>query len=455
MTELAIDGFEGMTVLIVEDDEIMRLSLEDALRMEGIPVVAAASASEGRRILGRRGIDLVVTDIRLPDGSGADLFNEISANYPGLPVMVMTAYGSVANAVELVKAGAIDYLTKPFDMASFIGAVQRILQARREQRSGGPGQPQGTCLGRSPAMRSVTHYVNRVAPLDSSILITGESGVGKEVVANLIHQRSNRTGHPFIKVNCAAIPLNLVESELFGHEKGAFTGADRRRIGRFEQANGGTIFLDEIAEIPPEVQVKLLRVIQERVLERVGGNEPVALNVRILAATQVKLQAAIEQGTFRADLYWRLNVLNIDVPPLRERPEDILYLARRFADGFSAGMGRRVTGFSVDAESMLMEWPFPGNVRELKNLIERAVALCDGQRIEVHDLFPAAVPMPDARGYASLREAVEEAEREAIRATLARCGGAIGQAAEMLNISRKSLWEKMRRYGIDRQSELG
>lgn len=440
-------------VLIIEDDEIMRLSLEDALRMDGIPVLIAASAMEGRRVLGRSAVDLVITDIRLPDGTGADLFHEVSAAYPGLPVMVMTAFGSVPQAVELVKAGAVDYLTKPFDVGAFLEAVRRVLNTRREQRSGMTAHGAADSLGRSTAMRSVKHYVDRVAPLDSSVLITGESGVGKEVVANQIHQGSARAGKAFIKVNCAAIPLNLVESELFGHEKGAFTGADRRRVGRFEQANGGTIFLDEIAEIPPEVQVKLLRVIQERVLERVGGNDSITLDVRILAATQVDLETAIMQGTFRSDLYWRLNVIRIDIPPLRRRPDDIPLLARRFVDGFAASMGKRVSGFSPDAESMLIEWPFPGNVRELKNLVERAVALCDGQRIEVHDLFPEAVPQPDPRGYASLREAVEAAEQEAIRNSLARCGGAVGLAAEALNISRKSLWEKMRRYGIDRQSE--
>lgn len=447
---------DGFNVLLIEDDAIMRVSLEERLRLEGISATAVETLAAARRELARGQVDLVVTDIRLPDGTGRDLFHEVSAAYPGLPVIVMTAFGSVADAVELVKAGAVDYLTKPFKMDAFVTNVRRMLGNLAERREAVSVAGSGM-LGRSIAMRAVERLVARIAPLDSSVLITGESGVGKEVVANLIHHASARADKPFVKINCAAIPFNLVESELFGHEKGAFTGADRRRLGRFEQAQGGTIFLDEIAEIPAETQVKLLRVIQERLVERVGGSQSISLDVRILAATQVDLQQSIEAGKFRSDLFWRLNVIHLDIPPLRERREDVPLLARRFIEMQAKAMGKRVWGLSAEAERRLLQLPFAGNVRELKNLIERAVALCDGTRIEVHDLFLTPLDYSERSAslaeFPSLKEAVEETEQETIRKTLSRCGGAVGLAAEQLGISRKCLWEKMRRYGIGRDHE--
>lgn len=447
---------DGFNVLLIEDDAIMRVSLEERLRLEGISATAVETLAAARRELARGQVDLVVTDIRLPDGTGRDLFHEVSAAYPGLPVIVMTAFGSVADAVELVKAGAVDYLTKPFKMDAFVTNVRRMLGNLAERREAVSVAGSGM-LGRSIAMRAVERLVARIAPLDSSVLITGESGVGKEVVANLIHHASARADKPFVKINCAAIPFNLVESELFGHEKGAFTGADRRRLGRFEQAQGGTIFLDEIAEIPAETQVKLLRVIQERLVERVGGSQSIPLDVRILAATQVDLQQSIEAGKFRSDLFWRLNVIHLDIPPLRERREDVPLLARRFVEMQAKAMGKRVWGLSAEAERRLLQLPFAGNVRELKNLIERAVALCDGTRIEVHDLFLTPLDYSERSAslaeFPSLKEAVEETEQETIRKTLSRCGGAVGLAAEQLGISRKCLWEKMRRYGIGRDHE--
>jgi two-component system response regulator AtoC len=466
MTQKVLTDLTGLCVLVIEDDEIMRLSLADCLKLEGIAAQTAGSIAEARRHLAQGKADLVITDIRLPDGSGRDFFHEISAALPGVPVMLMTAYGSVPDAVELVKAGAIDYLTKPFKLDSFVASVRRILSsvaeareqmARTDSGQENPFRPGMGLLGTSAAMRGVERLIARIAPLDSSVLITGESGVGKEVVANMIHHNSRRRSKPFIKVNCAAIPANLVESELFGHEKGAFTGADKRRIGRFEQAEGGTIFLDEIAEIPPDVQVKLLRVLQEREIVRLGGSESIPLDVRILAATQVDLQTAMAQERFRSDLFWRLNVIRVDIPPLRDRAEDIDYLARRFIRDFAETMNKRISGLSVDASARLQEWPFPGNVRELKNMIERSLALCDGSRLEAHDLFPAALGREKAAAAdgVSLKEAVEVAEQETIRSTLARCNGAVGQAAELLGISRKSLWEKMRRYGIQKESEAG
>ncbi len=448
-----------LCVLVVEDDEIMRLSLADRLCLEGIPARAAGDLAGARAHLAKGEADLVVTDVRLPDGSGFELFDEISRHYPGTPVIVMTAYGDVSDAVALVKAGAVDYLTKPFDMGRFVGTIRRTLSRIADTRLSadapdihfGTFRPGTGVIGKSHAMRRIERLVARLANVDSSVLITGESGVGKEVVATLIHQNSRRAAKPLITVNCAALPPNLIESELFGHEKGAFTGATHRRIGRFEQAQEGTIFLDEIAETPLEIQVKLLRVLQERVLERVGGEEPIPLNVRVLAATQVDLDQAVKEGRFRSDLYWRLNVIHIRIPPLRERPEDILYLSRLFVKQHAEEMGSSAPGLSADAEAKLSSMDFPGNVRELRNILERAVALCDGPRIMARDLMPPEQDFEDSeddRPPPTLKESVADAEREAIHQALVRNGGSVSKTAASLGISRKSLWEKMRRHGI-------
>lgn len=447
-------------VLLVEDDDIMRVSLEDRLRLEGVPVRVASSLAEAQTILDRHAVDLVVTDIRLPDGSGRDLFDSLRRHRVGIPVILMTGYGTIADAVDLVQKGAADYLTKPFRMTVFIGLVRRLLDERQDvatlvTREGGRFHAGDGLLGPSPAMRRIERLVSRIAPLESSVLITGESGVGKEVVADLIHHNSPRRDHPFVKVNCAALPLTLVESELFGYEKGAFTGADGRRAGKFEQAQGGTIFLDEVAEIPPEVQVKLLRVVQERKLSRLGGREEIPLDVRIIAATQVDLEKAMAEGSFRADLFWRLNVISVPVPPLRERPEDVVCLARRFIEELAGSFGRPLMGLTPAAEALLAAGSYPGNVRELRNLIERAVALADGQRIDSEDLVAHRKPAYEADTVSGanqrlLRDAVETAERVSISAALEASGGGISTAANRLGISRKNLWEKMRRYGISR-----
>jgi len=449
----------GLCVLVVEDDEIMRLSLEDRLRLEGIPVRVACDIASAHNQLEKGDVDMIVTDVRLPDGSGADLFYDISTHYPGIPVILMTAFGDVADAVALVKAGAFDYLTKPFDLKVFIEKIKRNLSRIQDQhlsadflglnnetfRSG------SGVLGKSTSMRRIERLVARLASVDSSVLITGESGVGKEVVASLLHNNSRRGSKPFVRVNCAALPQNLVESELFGHEKGAFTGATQRHIGRFEQANTGSIFLDEIAEIPPETQVKLLRVLQEQVVDRVGGREPIPLDVRIIAATQVELDEAVRDGRFRSDLYWRLNVIHVHIPPLRERREDILFLARMFTERHAAEMCVPPKRLSADAEAKLLTMPFPGNVRELRNILERAVALSDGPSIMAHDLMSLNQDQDESASHHTLKESVESAERQAIVQALIQNGWTIGHAAEDLGISRKNLWEKMKRYGIERE----
>jgi len=389
------DGFSDYCVLLVEDDEIMRLSLEDRLRLEAIPVHAVCDTTTARKELEKGDIDLVVTDIRLPDGTGIDLFADISRYFPGIPVILMTAYGDVSDAVALVKAGALDYLTKPFEIGDFIKKVEHHLSCIADTRLipgdsdaiGNSFKPGSGHLGKSAAMRRIERLVARLSESDSSVLLTGESGVGKEVVATLIHNNSTRAQGPMVKVNCAALSSSLIESELFGHEKGAFTGATQQRIGRFEQAQGGTIFLDEIAEVSPDIQVKLLRALQEREIERVGGTVPITLDIRVIAATQMVLEESIKKNEFRSDLYWRLNVIHVDIPPLRERQEDIVYLARLFVSELTTKTENAIKGLSKQAELQLQSMTFPGNVRELKNIIERAVALCDAPWIGASDLL--------------------------------------------------------------------
>lgn len=451
------EDFSDYCLLLIEDDEIMRMSLEDRLRLDGINVRAVTSIAGAREEFERGDIDLVVSDIRLPDGTGIELFSEMSSRFPGIPVILMTAYGDVSDAVLLVKAGAIDYLTKPFDINDFIKKIERhlsrIADTYLSSDSSGEGiqfKPGSGHLGKSTVMRNLERLIARLANSDSSVLISGESGVGKEVVATLIHNNSLRADKPMVKVNCAALSPTLIESELFGHEKGAFTGAAQRRIGRFERAQGGTIFLDEIAEVSPEIQVKLLRVLQEREIERVGGVEPVALDVRIIAATQVTLDESIKNHEFRADLYWRLNVIHVDIPPLRQRREDILYLARLFVGEWDDKAPDTIKGLSKEAETLLLGLPFPGNIRELKNMIERAVALCDAPWIGPGDLLTEDGESGEQVAHTTtLKQSIEDAERLAIHAALAENSGKINQAANDLGISRKNLWEKMKRYGIE------
>ena len=450
------DDYQDCQVLLVEDDEIMRLSLSDRLQLEGIPVYAVKNLNDARRTLQNKEIDLVISDIRLPDGSGISLFEEISESYPGIPVILMTAYGDIGDAVNLVKSGALDYLTKPFDINDFISKVEHHLSCIADghlslsfAKTEGSFKAGSGRLGKSSSMRRIERLVARLANSDSSVLITGESGVGKEVVASLIHHNSGRRSSPMINVNCAALSPNLVESELFGHEKGAFTGAIKQRIGRFEQAQGGTIFLDEIAEVSPDIQVKLLRVLQEREIERVGGQTPIKLDVRIIAATQIDLNEAIKNQKFRSDLYWRLNVIHLAIPPLRERHEDIVYLARLFVAEQLAKIGGTVNGLSVEAEQLLLSMPYPGNVRELRNIIERAVALCGGPWITPKELLFDQDESIEP-GATTLKQSIEEAEYKAILNALIENDNKINQAASSLGISRKNLWEKMKRYEIEK-----
>jgi DNA-binding NtrC family response regulator len=468
--------------LIIDDEPLMRLSMEDALRAVGCEVRAAATGSEGLAMLEKGGYDIVVTDLRLPGMDGLTLLQAAKQRSPRTEVVVITAHGSVETAVGAMKAGAYDYITKPFSMDELLLIVERIgkmlalrdenIQLREELENKFTFEG---ILGRNERMREVLEKVKLVAATDSTVLISGESGTGKELIANAIHRSSPRRDQALIKVSCAALPETLLEAELFGHEKGAFTGALKQRRGRFELAHKGTLFLDEIGEISPVVQVKLLRVLQERQFERVGGNETIETDVRLVCATQKDLKKEVQQGRFREDLYYRLNVVPIQLPPLRARREDIMLIAEHVLQTRAARMNKVVKGFSQSSREILLRYSFPGNVRELENMVERAVALCrPGDDVQAWDLcgFPTCPflggPPQEGCGFCSeglagrraatqanvphamesLAAAREQFEKQYILSVLERTEGNRTMAAKILDLSRKALWEKCKRYGI-------
>ena len=432
---------ERPVVALVEDDPVLGASLVQRLALEGIVACWWRSAAEARRQAGRVRPRAVVCDIRLPDDDGERLFAELTALLGPVPFLFVTGYGSIDQAVRLVRAGAADYLTKPFAVDELIGRLHGLL---------GRSAPSTGELGPSRAMREVEAVLRRVAEVDSHVLLTGESGVGKEVCARFLHARSPRRDEPFLPVNCAALPRDLAESELFGHEAGAFTGARRRHAGHFERAGAGTLLLDEIGELPPELQAKLLRVLEERTFWRLGGERPLALRARVVCATNRDLEAEVAAGRFRADLFHRINVIRIDIPPLRERPEDIPWLLDLHLARARERLGVVVEGLTPAAEAAALAWHWPGNVRELVNRIERAVVLARGPRLDVADLFPERAGGPCAPRGGALAEVRHAAERARIERVLAECGGRTGEAARRLGISRTTLWEKMRRFGIPR-----
>jgi DNA-binding NtrC family response regulator len=445
------------TVLVVDDEKNIREGLREALALEGYEVATAADGEEALALLGREEVDLVVTDLRMPKLSGEELLKRIAADWPTVPVIILTGHGTIENAVQAMHAGAYDFLTKPVDLERLGLLVKRALSTRelslqyRELREEVERKNQfATVIGRSALMRRVFDRVRQVAPARSSVLITGESGVGKEMVAEAIHYNSPRRDKALIKVHCAALAESLLESELFGHERGAFTGAVARTRGRFELAHLGTLFLDEIGEISPGVQVKLLRVLEERKFERVGGEETVEVDVRIVTATNRDLPKAIAAGTFREDLYYRLNVVSIEVPPLRERREDIDLLVAAFLKEFSEENGKRIEGIDARARAALIAFDWPGNVRQLRNSIESAVVLARGTVIGPDDL-PQNVRGETGGASVSLPvgATLADAERDLIRATLAREGGNKSRAADILGIGRKTLHRKLQEYGLE------
>ena len=468
-------------VLIIDDEPLMRLSMEDALRTVGCEVRAAATGSEGLAMLEQASSDIVVTDLRLPGVDGLTLLQAARQRSPKTEVVVITAHGSVETAVGAMKAGAYDYITKPFSMDELLLIVERIgkMQALREENALLREELESKftfegILGKNERMREVLEKVKLVAATDSTVLISGESGTGKELVANAIHRSSPRRDQALIKVSCAALPESLLEAELFGHEKGAFTGALKQRRGRFELAHKGTLFLDEIGEISPVVQVKLLRVLQERQFERVGGNETIESDVRLVCATQKDLKKEVQQGRFREDLFYRLNVVPIQLPPLRARREDVMLIADHVLHTRAARMGKPVKGFSQSGREILLRYSFPGNVRELENMVERAVALCrQGGDVQAWDLcgFPscpflggppqdgcafcseglagkAALPAGRSEAVDSLAAAREQFEKQYILSIFERTEGSRTMSAKILGLSRKALWEKCKRYGI-------
>jgi len=443
-------------ILVVDDETAQRELVSGFLARHGFEVL---SAGDGREALERfRGepVDLILTDQKMPGFSGLQLLEAARAVTPEVAVIVMTAYGTIEHAVAAIKAGASDYLTKPLNLDELL---HRIGQVRDRQRLVGENRELRAALqerhrvegviGESGRMQEALSLVRRVAASDATVLIRGESGTGKELIAKAIHYASRRAEGPLVRINCAALPEGLLESELFGHEKGAFTGAHAMRRGRFELAHGGSLFLDEIGDLPPHLQVKLLRVLQEREIERVGSSHPIQVDVRLLAATHRDLEALLKEGRFRDDLYYRLNVVTISVPPLRERREDIPLLLDHFLSRFARENGKTIRGLTREARETLLRYDYPGNVRELENVVERAVVLTRDEVIGLADL-PLAVrePEPDTGEAAGLPAAVEGLERRMIREALARADGIQTRAAELLGISERVLRYKLRKYGL-------
>ncbi len=433
---------ELQSVALVEDDPIIGASLAQRFAIEGIATQWWRSGEEALAGFARQRPQLVVCDIRLPDLDGEALFGRSTRLLGPVPFLFITAFGDIEQAVRLVRAGAVDYITKPFAAEALIAKVRDLVGSEAAHGEGS--------LGRSPAMRAIEALLRRVARVDSHVLFLGESGVGKEICARFLHAVSPRADAPFVAVNCAAIPAELVESELFGHERGAFTGALARHCGHAERAEGGCLFLDEVAELPPAAQAKLLRLVQERSFQRVGGERPLPFAARLVCATNRELERDVEAGRFRADLYYRINVLPVRVPPLRERPEDIPPLLDRYVREFAGRFGVAVTGLAATAVEAALAWPWPGNVRELVNRIERAVALAEQPLLRAEDLFPETLGPPDPGDgrFQTLGEARAAAERRQIERALTETGGRILEAARLLGISRTTLWEKMRRLGV-------
>ena len=439
-------------ILVIEDEEKLRRVIGVHLASAGYDVKAAGSAEEGIKHAGD--VDLILTDLKLPGMDGLALLEKLNKENSHAPVIVMSAFGTVENAVEAMKKGAVDFLPKPFSLDHLAVVVEKALEVRklrdenRELREAlGQKYQFQNIIGHSPAMQEIFATITRVAGTRATVLLAGESGVGKDMIARAIHQHSPRRDRPFVKINCTAIPENLMESELFGYEKGAFTGANTSKPGKFEQADTGTVFLDEIGDVPPLIQVKLLRVLQDREFERLGSNKVMHSDVRVVAATNVDLRAALENGTFREDLYYRLNVVPLDIPPLRERKDDIPYLVDHFAKKFGGEI-------SQGALERLLTYHWPGNVRELENVVERSVLLAHGPRVEADDIridTAAARSRPMAATDQFLPEGMtlDEYEQSLIREALKRANGNKSQAARLLGLTRNALRYRLAQMGLE------
>lgn len=450
-------------ILIVEDEAKMRRLLELNLGEDGFTTFSAEDAETGLKLLRENPIDLVLTDLKLPGMNGLEFLQTIKRQNAALPVVVMTAFGSVETAVEAMKAGASDYVLKPFSLAEMRLVIRKELDVRnlREENRSlrealGKRYSHPNMVARSPKMQEVLATVERVAPTNATVLLGGESGVGKDLVARAIHEKSKRASGPFLKINSSAIPENLLESELFGFEKGAFTGAVASKPGKFELADKGTLFLDEIGDVPPATQVKLLRVLQEREFERLGGTKTVKVDVRLIAATNRDLREALEQGTFREDLYYRLNVVPIDIAPLRERKEDIPDLVNLFVTRFAGESGKPIEGITPQAMQLLVNYHWPGNVRELQNIVERACALSKGSQLEAADIHIDERPTKGgngAPGFLPEGMTLEQWEDDMVKEALKRANGNKSQAARLLGLSRNALRYRLSKIGIADESE--
>ncbi|MBN1470496.1 MAG: sigma-54-dependent Fis family transcriptional regulator [Syntrophaceae bacterium] len=453
-------------ILIVDDELNMRLVLSAALKKEGYEISAASNGKEALQILKSNKFAVVITDLKMPDVDGMEVLTRIAERYPEIPVIMITAHGTIATAVEALKKGAFDYITKPFDLDDLKNIVSKAVKTRvlkESELSVAPSEIERIgMIGTSPKTMETFEAIKRVAPTTTTVMITGETGTGKELVADAIHYNSPRKNNPLIKINCAAIAETLMESELFGYEKGAYTGAAVTKPGKFELAHKGTLFLDEVAEIPREMQVKLLRVLQEQEFERVGGLRTIKVDVRIIAATNQNLLRQVQTGNFREDLYYRFNVFPIDIPPLRERKEDILPLIDYFLEKFNKKMGLAVSmNHEVKERLLCHEWP--GNIRELENLIERMMLLSKNNLItssEVPAEFKGAANSTakvtaggDKKPFKEyMRDQVENVERQMIIQCLEESGGNVTQAAKKMGLSRKGLQLKMIKYNLRKES---
>jgi len=449
-------------ILVVDDEVNARTALAELLRDEGYEVETAADAFKALGKYESFSPHVVVTDLKMPGMDGIELVQKIRAMEDPAAVVVMTAFGAVSSAVDAMRSGAADYLTKPLNFDELLVVLDKVLEQQALRREARQLRARvrdrvapSNIVGNSPPMQRVFEVVDQVAPSRASVLITGESGTGKELVANAIHQRSPRTGGPFIKLHCAALAESLLESELFGHEKGSFTGAMARKEGRFEIANGGTLFLDEIGEISPSIQVKLLRFLQEHEFERVGGNQTIRVDVRVIAATNKNLTDEVAKGRFREDLFYRLNVVSIEMPPLRDRRTDVPSLAKFFLDRNAKGNGRGIDGVSPDTLERLLAYDWPGNVRELENAVERAVVLTTSPTVEARALPPNVRPRLTPAGMPVIPgSTLADIEKYAILETLKSTGGSTSKAAEVLGISVRTIQYRLHQYNEAPRSEV-
>jgi DNA-binding NtrC family response regulator len=453
-------------VLVVDDEVNLRKVLAAMLRKEGYDVAVAADGEQALAEIEKNGADVVVTDLVMPKVGGLELLKSVNATQPDVPVIIITAHGTVDSAVEAIKLGAFDYITKPFEQAEIQAVVAKAARTHtaNQQNVKADGRARASIIGESSQMQDIFKIIDKVAETPSTVLITGESGTGKELIATALHDGSPRRDKPLIKINCAAIPKDLMESELFGYERGAFTGAVTSKPGRFELADGGTLFLDEIAEIPVEMQVKLLRALQESEFERVGGIKTTRVDVRLIAATNRDLQREIEAGHFRKDLYYRLNVVPIVLPSLRERKGDIPMLVKHFIEKYNKRLNKKIEGVADDALVLLEAWPWPGNIRELENLMERVIVFSDGPLLTAKDLpepvrggisqtLGVGLENPSGSvGVGALKDIVRQetakVEKDLIVKALEETQGNVTRAAKLLQISRKSLQTKMKEFGL-------